>query len=283
MFENKNDSNLQNEKDKIVIMTEGEKRGRKIAKKVALVLALIGIVGGAFYGGVEYGRLLPASHKYYSSSRVYATVGDVEITGKDLNGVIAPIFYSNGLQKLDDSQIATLESTMLEYLVNIEVLHQEAEANDVEITDSQVQENYDQTISSINSEYNLSEEEYLKRFDLTEEKLKERIKKELMGAKYLEDYSDISEEAAKNYYEKNKNDYKQVKVSHILISNYKDGEEVSDSQKEKNKQTAEEILKMALEGEDFYTLASTYSDDSSASSDGDLGYLTKDEMVSIFS
>lgn len=279
----KKDLDLQKAKDKIVIINESEKRGRKIAKKVVTVLILIGIIGGSFYGGVEYGRLLPASYKKYSNSKVYATIGDTKITGNDLNSVMGPIFYSNGLQKMDDSQIDTLESTMLEYLVNIEVLYKEAKENNIEVTDDQIQENYDQTISNINSQYNLSEEEYLKKFDLTEEKLKQRIKKELMGAEYLEDYSAVSEEDAKNYYEKNKNDYKQVRVSHILISNYEDNEEVSDSQKEKNKQTAEELLKMILDGDDFSTLANTYSDDSSASSGGDLGYLTKDEMASNFS
>ncbi|MGN1032363.1 MAG: peptidylprolyl isomerase [Intestinibacter sp.] len=265
-------------------MDENEKKERKIMKKVALVFALVGVIGASFYGGIEYGRLLPASYRYYSNSQVYANIGDEEITGKDLKSVMEPIFYSNGLQKLSDSEISSYESTMLEYLVNIEVLYKEAEENNIEVTDDQVQQNYDQTISSINSEYNLTEEEYLSKFDLTEEALKERIKKELMGATYLEDYSNVSEEEAKNYYEKNKDDYKQVRASHILISNYDtDNKEVSDEQKKKNKQTAEEVLKLALDGEDFSQLAKEFSDDSSASSGGDLGYFTQDDMVSSFS
>ncbi|MDY2737399.1 peptidylprolyl isomerase [Intestinibacter sp.] len=265
-------------------MDENEKKERKIMKKVALICALIGVIGGAFYGGMEYGRLLPASHRYYSNSQVYATIGDEEITGKDLKTVMEPIFYSNGLQKLNDSEISSYESNMLQYLVNMEVLYKEAEENNVEVTDDQVQQNYDQTISSINSEYNLTEEEYLDKFNLTEEKLKERIKKELMGATYLEQYSNVSEEEAKNYYEKNKDDYKQVRASHILISNYDtDNKEVSDEQKKKNKETAEEVLKLALDGEDFASLAKEFSDDSSASSGGDLGYFIEDDMVSSFS
>ena len=265
-------------------MDENEKKERKIMKKVALICALIGVIGGAFYGGIEYGRLLPASHRYYSNSQVYATIGDEEITGKDLKTVMEPIFYSNGLQKLNDSEISSYESNMLQYLVNMVVLYKEAEENNVEVTDDQVQQNYDQTISSINSEYNLTEEEYLDKFNLTEEKLKERIKKELMGATYLEQYSNVSEEEAKNYYEKNKDDYKQVRASHILISNYDtDNKEVSDEQKKKNKETAEEVLKLALDGEDFASLAKEFSDDSSASSGGDLGYFIEDDMVSSFS
>lgn len=275
---------ISSSEDKIVIMDENEKRERKIMKKVALVFVLVCAIGGAFYGGMEYGRLLPASHRYYSNSQVYATIDGEKITGKDLKTVMEPIFYSNGLQKLSDSEISSYESTMLEYMVNMEVLYKEAKENNVEVTDDQVQQNYDQTISSINSQYNLTEEEYLKKFNLTEEKLKERIKKELMGAAYLEEYSNVSEEEAKNYYEKNKDDYKQIRASHILISNYdSDNKEVSDEQKKKNKQTAEEVLKLALDGEDFASLAKEFSDDSSASSGGDLGYFTGDDMVSSFS
>ena len=290
MFKNKKNEktkNINNDKikeQKNVLMDEGEKKERKIMKRIALVCALVAVVGGSFYGGMSYGRLLPASHRYYSNSQVYATVGDTDITGKDIKSVMEPIFYSNGLQKLTDSQISTYESTMLEYLVNIEVLYKEAKESNVEVTDDQVNENYETTISNINSQYNLSEEEYFKKFNLTEEKLKQRIKKELMGAKYLEEYSNVSEDEARNYFEKNKNDYKQIRASHILISNYdSNNTAVSDDKKEENKKTAEEVLKLALDGEDFATLAKEYSDDSSASKGGDLGYFTQDEMVSAFS
>ncbi len=289
MFKNKKNEktkNINNDKikeQKNVLMDEGEKKERKIMKRIALVCALVAVVGGSFYGGMSYGRLLPASHRYYSNSQVYATVGDTDITGKDIKSVMEPIFYSNGLQKLTDSQISTYESTMLEYLVNIEVLYKEAKESNVEVTDDQVNENYETTISNINSQYNLSEEEYFEKFNLTEEKLKQRIKKELMGAKYLEEYSNVSEDEARNYFEKNKNDYKQIRASHILISNYdSNNKEVSDDKKEENKKTAEEVLKLALDGEDFATLAKEYSDDSSASKGGDLGYFNTGEMEEAF-
>lgn len=276
--------NKTKEKKKIVVMDESEKKERKIIKKIAILFLLVLIVGGSFYGGMQYGRLLPATYKYYSNDEVYATVGDTKITGKDMKTVMEPIFYTQGLQKLTDSQVSTYESTMLEYLVNIEVLYKEAKSNNIEITDDEIDENYDKTISSINSQYNLSEEEYFEKFNLTEKTLKQRIKKELMGAQYLEEYSNVTEDEAKNYFNKNKDDYKQIRASHILISNYNsDNEEVSDAKKKENKTTAEQVLKLALDGDDFSTLAKEYSDDSSASSGGDLGYFSKDDMVSAFS
>ena len=72
MFKKKKNENnkTQNINDKIkeqknVLMDEGEKKERKIMKRIALVCALVAVVGGSFYGGMSYGRLLPASHRYY--------------------------------------------------------------------------------------------------------------------------------------------------------------------------------------------------------------------------
>jgi hypothetical protein len=98
MFKNKKNEktkNINNDKikeQKNVLMDEGEKKERKIMKRIALVCALVAVVGGSFYGGMSYGRLLPASHRYYSNSQVYATVGDTDITGKDIKSVMDFLF-----------------------------------------------------------------------------------------------------------------------------------------------------------------------------------------------
>ena len=69
MFKNKKNektNNINNDKikeQKNVLMDEGEKKERKIMKRIALVCALVAVVGGSFYGGMSYGRLLPADRK----------------------------------------------------------------------------------------------------------------------------------------------------------------------------------------------------------------------------
>ena len=187
MFKNKKNEktkNINNDKikeQKNVLMDEGEKKERKIMKRIALVCALVAVVGGSFYGGMSYGRLLPASHRYYSNSQVYATVGDTDITGKDIKSVMEPIFYANGLQKLTESQISTYESTMLEYLVNIEVLYKEAKELEQEAAENcqnakcayEKAENYNAQAKYLYNQTLKYEQKTLECYKDAEEKIKE--------------------------------------------------------------------------------------------------------------
>jgi len=61
-----------------------------------------------------------------------------------------------------------------------------------------------------------------------------------------------------------------------------EGNPVSEEQKKKNKEKAEEILKKIQAGEDFAELAKEYSQDGSASNGGDLDFFGKGQMVEPF-
>ncbi|MPN39247.1 Foldase protein PrsA [bioreactor metagenome] len=138
-------------------------------------------------------------------------------------------------------------------------------------------------MSSITQQFGLSEEDYLKQFKLTKEDVRKDVEKEVIAMKYMKKASDVSEKEAKNYYDKNKDEFLKVRASHILIQNTDtDGKEVSAAQKKKNKEKAEEILKKAQSGEDFAELAKNYSQDSSAENGGDLDFFGKGQMVEPF-
>ena len=252
-------------------------RGKMI---LSLGMVLIIGLGAGFYAGKEVGRSLPATHRHYSKSQVLATVEDVEITGDNLAKRMEPYFYYQGLNKLSDEEIDSQETNTLNYITNLEALYKAGVDSGIEVTDDQVDENYDTTMSSIASAFNMTEDEFLNKFDLTEDYIKEDLKKELIATTYLQDNSEVSEEEAKNYYNNNKEDFFEVRASHILISNYdSNGNELSDEEKKENKKLAESILKRAQNGESFDALALEYSDDSStASNGGDLGYFGENEM-----
>ncbi len=85
---------------------------------------------------------------------------------------------------------------------------------------------------------------------------------------YVEKKSKVTDAEAKNYYEKNKSDFVEVKAQHILI---------------KNKNTANNLYQRIKKGESFDDIAKNYSEDETTkSSAGDLGYFTKGMMVKEF-
>ncbi len=250
--------------------------------KTILSMMLIGILGAGagFYVGTDVGRSLPATHKNYNKTQVLATVGDNKITGKDLARRMEPYFYYQGLKKLSDEEIATQETSTINYMTNLEALYQAGVEDKISVTDDEVNTTYSKTISTIESYFNMNKDEFLKRFDLSENYIKDSLKKEMIATKYLQDNSQVSEKEAKNYYNNNKDDFFEIRASHILISTYdQDGNELSDEQKEEKKDLAEKILKRAENGESFDDLALEYSDDEyTARSGGDLGYFSKGDM-----
>jgi len=89
---------------------------------------------------------------------------------------------------------------------------------------------------------------------------------------------DVSDEAVKAHYEKNKHEFKipeQVRVSQILVR-LKPTATPEDEGKAKTK--AEEALKKLKAGSDFAEVAKEYSDDPSSRRGGDMRWVTKGRM-----
>ena len=277
--------------DKINIDTKTKERQSKVKKfkiknkKTIFITTLIGIlcIGVGFVSGKEVGRKLPATSRHYNSSKVIATVGDSKITGEQLKRRMEPLFYLNAKKAMTDEEINAYESSMIDYMTTTEVLYLEAEKEKVNVTDEEVNSDYETTMSSITEKFGMTEDEFLKKFNLTKELVKADLKKELIASKYIGTSSEVSDKEAQNYYDKNKDEFLEVRASHILIKNTDDeGKAVSDEQKKKNKEQANEILKRAKNGEDFATLAKEYSQDTSASNGGDLDFFGKGQMVESF-
>lgn len=92
----------------------------------------------------------------------------------------------------------------------------------------------------------------------------------------------VTEREITDYYELNRDQYKnpeQVKARHILLKVPKDASAHED---EEIKETASALLQRIKEGEDFISLAKEYSQDTSASNGGDLGFFTRGQMVKSF-
>ncbi len=259
-----------------------EKKGLNKAILIAIVVLVIGL-GIGFYMGKEKGRTLPATSRHYSDNKVIATVGDVKITEKELKNRMEPIFYMNGKTKMTDEEIDYYEQNMIDYITTTEMLYQAGVKNKVKVDKEELDAQYTSLMATISQSFGMDEEAYLKKFDLTKDGVEKSLEKEAIAAKYIDEESKVSDKEVEEYYNKNKKDFDEIKASHILIKNVdENGEKLDDAKIKENKRVAEDVLKKALEGEDFAELAKKYSEDGSAQSGGDLGFFGKGKMVPEF-
>lgn len=108
-----------------------------------------------------------------------------------------------------------------------------------------------------------------------------RIERMLLASMVLERevYQKVArdENLLKKYFEENKKEYdfEQVKIAHIVIRN----QDMNSEAKKEALKRAEMILERALKGENFYSLAREYSESPDAKWGGEIGYITRGDMV----
>ena len=259
------------------------KNGKNAKSIIAMTVIGCLCLGIGFTYGKSVGRTLPATSRKYSTNKVIATVGDTKLTGEQLRQKMEPLFYINAKTKMTDEEVDSYEASFIDYMTTTEVLYLEGKEEGIKVEKDDVENEYSSLISSLKQTYNITEDDLINKCNIPKEDIKKALEKELIAVKYIGGASEVTEKEAKNYYNKNKDEFLKVRASHILISNTDDeGNAVSDEQKKKNKEEAEKILKQAKEGVDFAQLAKEYSSDSSSEKGGDLDFFSKGQMVEPF-
>lgn len=163
-----------------------------------------------------------------------------------------------------------IKKQTLQDLVDKEVVIQAAKEEGIEVPDSEV----DSFIQNMKDQMGSEEvfQQALEQQDLTEDFLRQYTKEQMLLSKFTEGkMEDLkpSDEEAKSFYEKNKEDYFKAKASHILVS---DVDEANKIRKEITKN-----------GADFAKLAKEKSmDPGSAENGGELGEFINGSMVPEF-
>jgi peptidyl-prolyl cis-trans isomerase C/foldase protein PrsA len=169
----------------------------------------------------------------------------------------------------------------LESLINQKLLSQAAQESNIEVTQKEKDQYFNQQVKKIKQQNDLTQEEFeqvLQQQGMSSvEEYKERFlnNSNILVNKFLqtEVYSDIniSKEEAKNYYDNNKEQFKQSKrvdVSHILVE---------------NAEKAQKLKTRIENGEDFATVAKNNSiDQQSANQGGRLGFIEKGQVIPQF-
>lgn len=182
------------------------------------------------------------------------------------------------------AQYKEMERQVLEELIAQELLWQEAERRGFVATSAEV----DETLAQLRKRYP-SEEAYLN--DLKQggftpesyaEDLKHRISVRHLIEETLAKQISVSDAEVHEAYEASRAQLiqpEQVHARHVLIKVAAEADEASTSEA---RATIEGVLKEAKEGADFAGLAEKYSQDSTASKGGDLGFAPRGAFVKPF-
>ncbi|GMG95487.1 foldase protein PrsA [Tepidimicrobium xylanilyticum] len=218
---------------------EGQMNSKKI---IALLLALAMVVG-----------VLVTLKLSFNNNDVVALVGDEKITKDELYDFLVKANGQNALDALIINKIILLES----------------EKEDIKVSKEEIDEQKNKMIENMGGQE--AYKSALQLYGISEEELEHDIEMNLYLKKLLESRIPINEEEMKQYFEENKDSFRQeeqVKARHILV----DSEE-----------TALEVKKKLDEGEKFEDLAKDYSIDvSNNQQGGDLGFFGRGRMVKEF-
>ncbi|MEE4261651.1 MAG: peptidylprolyl isomerase [Desulfobacteraceae bacterium] len=185
---------------------------------------------------------------------------------------------------VSDEQMPELKKTVLEGLIEREVLYQESQKAGIKIPDQKVNDQ----MAGIRKRFP-DEAEFKKALasmGLTEEEVRTQIQRGLAIRGLIDqkvaDKIVVTDEETKAYYDANPKMFKQpdeVKASHILI---KVEPTADDAAKAAALKKIEDIRKKLTDGGDFAELAKEYSEGPSGPQGGDLGFFRRGQMVKPF-
>ena len=218
----------------------------------------------------------------FGEDKIVAVVNDVPLKETQLQGVMNEMlprtFYH---RTVTPEKIAEIRKKALDELIKRELYYQEAKRTGLRVERSEINEG----LETIKKRFKSKKEyrEALKQAGISEDDLRKDIERNLLIQKFYQkeviDKSMVSDEYLKDYYEKNKKDFlrpEAVHIRHILI---KVDPSSSSEEKNKKKETAQDILKRLRSGEDFAELAYKYSDDDWRVKGGDLGLLHRGRLL----
>lgn len=188
------------------------------------------------------------------------------------------------ISALQPDQLAQVNDSILNDLINRELLFQESGKQKIDITKETIQKEFDHIKDRYEDPKKF--EAILAQMQMTTDSLKDQIHRKMavqellkkeVGAKVS-----VTEAEAKRVFDENPGEFKQkpqVHARHILIKVEKDADEAAKGAARKK---LEAIQEKANKGEDFSELAKTHSEGPSNVRGGDLGFFGRGQMVKPF-
>ncbi|GAB6100325.1 hypothetical protein JCM16358_22040 [Halanaerocella petrolearia] len=241
---------------------------RERMKVIAAIIAVVFVAGGTLvYLNTGSG---PQANQAKASNRPVATVNGQEISYQEFNSQLRMVLQRYRGQ-ISQSQVLPLKDRVLDRLVDNKLLVQKAEEKGMQdkVSKQEVKQEVQKRIDQYVKQAKVSSEKeldmLLKKNGRSLADIKENLKhgmKDMLAIKKLRDEvtSDIQVSNSEV-----KDEYKQVKASHILI---KAGDKRSDQEA---KSKAKKVLAKVKQDKDFAKMAKEYSEGPSAKKGGKLG------------
>jgi peptidyl-prolyl cis-trans isomerase C len=198
-------------------------------------------------------------------------------------GQVNQEFLKQG-KTLTESQLMEIKKSVLETLINRELLFQESQKTGIHIEEEVIQDQ----LEAVKKRFPNQEEfeKALKPMKLTENDVKSQIGRalairELINKQIIQKIM-IPDQESRIFYDTHPEAFKQpeeVRASHILAEVKPNAEK---SEKSKAMEKIKKVQKQLGEGDGFAELAKKYSDGPSKTKGGDLGYFKRGQMVKPF-
>lgn len=217
-----------------------------------------------------------------------ATVNGTAIKLQEIEKVIKQ--QSQGqANKFSPLELAQARLQVLEQLIQQEVMFQKAQKEETIPKD----EDINAELNKMKTGSGVSKEEFEKRLkdaDMTENDLKEQLKKQLAISKLLDKITGKVEPPSdgeiKSFYDGNKEAFvkkRGVKLAAIVVDPVDSGQGDTTKDEESAKLKLQEVVKKLQNNGEFAEIASQDSEDPSRLRKGDLGYISEEQMKQTFS
>lgn len=228
--------------------------------------------------------LSPATAELDSLDAIVAIVDESVITRRELENRIRLVRtdFERSQRRLPDED--TLRRQVLEVLINESLLLQEAQRRGIRITDSQL----NQTMQRVARQNNLSLSDFRLRLiaeGVDYDEYRESVRRELtistLGRQYAQRSATVSDAEVDDFIERigdADTDY-EYRLAHILIAV---PDAASPARVDEARMLADGLLARLEQGEDFDSLANTFSAGDTALQGGDLGWRKEAEIPSLF-
>ncbi|WP_024621120.1 peptidylprolyl isomerase [Metaclostridioides mangenotii] len=261
------------------------KKSRDLLRiKQISIITLIGLIFlGIYMSGKFTIKKILYSQKTYSKDKIVATMSGFIITEEDLKIKMDQILCLTDKSPTSSEEVKRYEYNLIDHITKTEILYKEGKSSGIKISGDEINKQYTTIIGELKEKYSLNEDRILNKLSIDKVAFENEIDKELIARRFITTACKVSDEEAKDYYFSNRDDFLEIRASHILIKDLDaKGNELKGKQKDKAKDKADQILKKALTGSNFADLAKEYSEDPSSKYGGDLGYFGRGEMVESF-